>query len=316
MNIRKISYCLLLSAAFISLTIITAGCWDKDEPEEVALVIMVAFDADEEDGLIKIAAQVANPLGAAEAEEDGGAGKDPTWTVEAKGHSTYEAIQNLELKSTRVLDWGHLEVLVISEAMAEKGLRPILDYFDREHQARLITRPMVVRGEVTKLMEMEFPMEPVGGLGVSKYLLQTQEGRSVSTGIDSMRLMFQKLSNPGKDLALPLGKMVVEEEGEGEEEEQMKGTIEFTGGAVFRKDKLAGSMDEREARGMMWITGEVARATLVVPCPGCEEASITLEVFQSETELEPKITESKPRFELQVRAESRIQDFACPEAPV
>jgi len=111
-------------------------------------------------------------------------------------------------------------------------------------------------------------MEPVGGLGVSKYLLQTQEERSVSTGIDSMRLMFQKLSNPGKDLALPLGKLVVEE-GEGGKEDLVPGIIEFTGGAVFRKDKLAGSMDEREARGIMWITGEVARATLVVPCPGC-----------------------------------------------
>ena len=144
MNTKKNLYRLALLAALMCLTVIIPGCWDKDEPDEVVLVMMVAFDVDEEGELIKVAAQVANPLGAAEAEEEGGADKGPTWTEVARGHSTYEAVQNLELKSTRQMEWAHLEVLIVSEAMAKRGLRPILDYFDREHEARLITRPLVV----------------------------------------------------------------------------------------------------------------------------------------------------------------------------
>jgi len=340
--LKNILISLLLLAILLPLAAFVPGCWDKDEPDEVAMVIMAAFDIDEESGLKRIAVQIANPLGAAGQEEGNGEGpeKGPTWALDATGHSAYEAIQNLELVSTRALDWSHLEVLVISEAMAERGIRPILDYFDRERQSRMISRPLLIKGEVMELMEMEFPLEAIGGEGLSKHMLHVQEERSVDSGLDSIRIMFQQLSRPGQELVLPLGEIVnenkrgeetepdsAEKEDNGEEGETNSGKnnpennsqepeiVQLAGSAVFRGNSLAGFLDDRQSAGYLWITGELDRATLRVSCPGCEEASVTLEVFQSEKNLEPEIRNGTPVFHLQVGAESRIQDLACPELP-
>lgn len=305
----------MLLLFLICLIIFTSGCWDREEPDEIGIVIMAAFDIDEDSGLNKVVAQVANPLAPGIVEDGGDAPyEESTWVVEATGHSTYEAIQNLELLTTRALDWSHVEVLVISEKIAEQGLRPILDFFDRERQSRLITRPLMLKGDINQLMEVQFPLEVLGGDALGKHLLHVQEERSTVSDVDSMRIMFQQLSAPGQDLVLPLGEVILEEEEE-EGEGLTPGTIDLSGSAVFRNDRLAGFIDGRESTGYLWITGQIQRATLVVKCPGCEEKLLTIEIFQTETELKPEITGYKPRFELQVRTESRIQEFACPEFP-
>ena len=45
----------------MSLVIFSPGCWDREEPDEIGIVIMAAIDIDEDSGLKKVVAQVANP---------------------------------------------------------------------------------------------------------------------------------------------------------------------------------------------------------------------------------------------------------------
>lgn len=49
----------------LCLAVVAGGCWNVREPENLVHVLGVAFDLDEETGLFKVYAQVANPIGMA-----------------------------------------------------------------------------------------------------------------------------------------------------------------------------------------------------------------------------------------------------------
>ena len=148
-------FCLVFTMLFFQ-----AGCWDRREPGFLGVVTAVAFDFDPQTDLLKVIAQVANPLGIGSGESGGqsgggGGGKNLFWVVEASGQTIYEAIKRTEQITSRKLLWSHLEAVLFSEEMAREGLLPVLDYIDRERQARLIARPFVEQGDMRQLSEAE-----------------------------------------------------------------------------------------------------------------------------------------------------------------
>ncbi len=90
----------------------------------------------------------------------------------------------------------------------------------------------------------------------------------------------------------------------------------ISGAAVFRGDRLAGFMDDRETSGYMWITNNVNDSTLTLKCPGNEEKLLSISVSESSTRLEPEIEGDDIRFKLFITAEGRIEDYTCEELPL
>jgi spore germination protein KC len=310
-------------AAVLSLILIfmilslPTGCWDRHEPDVLGIITMAAFDIDRDSGLLRVGVQLANPLAGGTAQKQQGGGvsdRSPIWVVEATGHTVFEAVKNLELLSTRKLLWTHIETMLFSEELAKRGIRPVLDFVDRERQVRLIARPFVVQGDINRLLEAEFPLEQFGGSALIKQFLSIQLELSVVPEVDSMRVLFHHLAMPGLELILPRA-VVLEKENNPPKSSKINPVL-ISGAAVFRGERLVGFLDNKETTGYLWVTGNARRAPLVLKCPGSEDELLTVEVFESKTELRPEIKGDKVRFKLFVRAEGRIQDFACPELPV
>ena len=62
----------------------TPGCWDRSDPELLAIVLAVAFDLDEKNELYQVIAQVVDPVamgGAQSGDGGGGGGGAAFWTV-------------------------------------------------------------------------------------------------------------------------------------------------------------------------------------------------------------------------------------------
>ena len=319
-------YSLVLCCLLLSL-LASAGCWDRREPSFLGVVTAVAFDYDPQTELLQVIAEVANPLGISAGEgggQNGGGGgaEMPFWVVETSGHTIYEAIKKTEQISTRKLIWSHLEVVLFSEAMAKRGLRPVLDYIDRERQARLIARPFVVQGDIRKLMGAEFPLEQLGGTALIRQLLTLRLEDAVVPEIDSLRRLFHHLSVPGVELLLPCIEVEVgKEEGGGggggdEGKTRRPGPAKISGAALFRGDKLAGFFDEKETAGYLWLTNNIRRLTMVFPPPGeggdgenKDNKFLTVEVFWAANKLQQEVQGEKVRVHLFVQAEARLQDY-------
>lgn len=315
-----------------------AGCWDRREPSLLGVVTAVAFDFDPQTGLLQVIAQVANPLGIGGGngadQSGGGGGNNPFWVVETSGHTIYEAIKKTEQVSTRKLIWSHLEAVLFSEAMAREGLRPVLDYIDRERQARLIARPFVVQGNIRQLMEAEFPLEQLGGPALIRQLITIRMEDAFTSEIDSLRRLFHHLSMPGVELILPRIEVQAERREEGGAKNGGGGgngekrgggggvktgkpnPAKISGAALFRGDKLAGFFNEKETAGYLWLTKNIRRQTMVFSCPGEVDKYLTVEVFGALTKLEPEVQGEKVRLRLSILTEGRLQDFAGQSLPL
>ncbi len=311
---NRITLVILLSF----LTLLLCGCWDRIEPDFIGLVTMVAFDLDDERGLLKVYAQLPNPAGAGQQQSNGGGGSNQamsaTWTLEASGYTVFQAIKNMELQSTRRLLFTHVEVVLFSEKLARQGIRPVLDFFEREPQVRLIARPFVVQGDLQKLMESQFPLEQFGATALSKQLASVQEEAAATSDTDSLRVMMHRLTIPGWELDLPRLIVMPEEETKkkGEEKTAKQNPVLLTGLAVFRDDKLVGFFDARETAGCMWLKGAINRHYLVLQCPNGGER-LTVEIYEMALQLVPWIDGSKVHFKASIFAEGRLQEFSCQE---
>ena len=321
---------LLLLCLLLNLLTFQAGCWDRREPGFLGVVTAAAFDLDPRTGRLQVIAQVANPLGIGTGEGGGGngggggGGKDLFWVGEADGQTIYEAIKNIEQVSSRKLLWSHLEVVLFSEEMARGGLLPVLDYIDRERQARLIARPFVVQGDVRQLLKTEFPLEQLSGPALIRQLLTIRMEDAFVPEVESLRRVFSRLAKPGMELILPRIEVQTEKDEKGSTggrgstgaKTGEPNPAKIAGGALFRGDKLVSFFNEKEIAGYLWLIKDIRRLTMVFNPPGEKDQRLTVEVFGAKIKLEPEVQGDQVRVHLTIRTKGRLQDFTGQKLPL
>lgn len=305
------------------LMLLPCGCWDRIEPDIIGLVTMIAFDLDEETGLFRVYAQLANPAGAGQQQDGGGGGgsgdgeRAATWSLEAAGHTIFQAVRGLEILSTRRLLFSHVEAVLFSEALARRGIRPVIDFLERDPQVRLIARPFVVQGDLQKLMQVQFPLEQFGSTALSKQYVSVREEIAYAPETDSLRVMLHHLTMPGLELELP--RIIVQKEAAADGENgaaARPNPVILSGMAAFRGDRLAGFFNGKETAGHMWLRSEVNRHYLVLQCPDHEDGLLSVEIYESSLELTPQISGDEVRFTALILVEGRIHEFSCQDFPL
>ncbi len=307
------------------------GCWNQREPQNQAIVLAIGICFDEGSELYEVCVEIAIPTALSGAEGGAGGGGDGpvSQVLSARGRTVFEALRNLEPLSPRELYWGHTELVIFSEALAWRGLAPILDFFERERNARLISRTLVAQDDLKKLLEVDLPLEDTVGLGFISQIM-TQELNSATVPVIDLRQMIMMLSQPGIEVFAPRVRMAEEQEagrgmpgegGEGEENEAGESgngqearkparVVEIKNGAAFRGDRFAGWLGVDATRGWLWITGNLNRATEMIECPDCGGA-ISVEIIHYESRIEPRVEEGKPEITVRINVDSRIQDLNC-----
>ena len=306
------------SIIIITCTLLATGCWNRREPENLAYVLGLGFDLCEKTGLYEAYAQFSNPkgAGASNQSQNQSSKSQSTWTTQARGHTPYEAIFNMVPLVPRQLSGSHVAIVVISEKLAKQGIGPILDLFERERALRITTRPLVVKGEVGKLLTAELPLEEINSLGISRGASMCRVQRSI-VPINYLVDVINHLAEPGKEamiarLEVLNTKETLEEESEGDQD-SVAAPVKLAGGAVFRNDRLVGEMNEREIRGWSWITNRVGRAVLVLELPeGAEGEYMTVVISQANSKLKTVVDGNHVSYRLRLYVDGRIEDQTGP----
>ncbi len=315
---------LLLLITLIAATLLP-GCWNRREPENLGLVLAVAFDFDQARELYQIIVQIADPVAMGE-EEAGGGGESPFWVISAFGQTPFEAMKNLGASSSRELFWAHSNVLLLSERLARRGIGDILDLFERERQLRLTTKTAIVEGDMRKLMEADYPLEETGARGLDRQMVTVQFESAIFK--DQVLLeVYNILPQPG--LELFGGKIeVLLDEGQGEEaggaddngddtnDPEMSDPIQqaparTAGGVLFKGERMLGWATVEQTQGWMLAMGRGGRFVFVIECPGHPGEFLSVEVFTHKGSITPVPAGDAIRIEVLVEAQGRIQDFGC-----
>ena len=105
----------------ILLLFILTGCWNYNELNNSAIITGIAIDY--ENDSYKVTVLFSNNE------------NNTSLSLSENGNTIYEAIKKIGLMSPKKLTISHLSVVIISEEVAKKGIRPILDYLLREPES-------------------------------------------------------------------------------------------------------------------------------------------------------------------------------------
>lgn len=306
---------LLVLALFLPLL---TGCWDRLEIEERANILGIAIDLAKNvkgegtesevnhlnhifpkpnRGLIKITAQIAVPGRIPLGPESGSSGtQKPVWVLSTVGHTLQDAILNLQQEVADRLFFGHLRVIIISDALAKKGMGDLSDYLRRNPEVRRTAWMIVSDGEASKVMESSPQLERIPTL----YLSAMME-HAVSLGKfprDFLGIFWSSYSKKGMDPYLPMVRIKRNE------------NVEISGLAYFVDDRMVGMLQPLEIGFYMAAMGiKQGGYAAFTPIPG-QNASVLARSRYRNAQSEVVLSAGQPKVILRIHVEVDVVEKA------
>jgi len=316
----------ILCILFLAFPLIS-GCWDRLELEDRAVVLGISIDdagpeaekqEDEishlrgkfpapKDEMIRIAMQIALPgripLGPGES-GGGGAGKDSqqsVWVIDVVGHSIDDAIMNLDQQISGRLFFGHLRVIVVSEAVAKRGLQNLNDYLRRNAEVRRMAWMMISKGPAIQLMKASPKLERVPSL----YLMSTLD-EAIKTGklpTDYVGMFWSNSSKKGQEGFLPYVQLIREQ------------NVEIKGLAFFKNDKMVGVTQPIEIAGYMGIKG-ISRSGYRGMVQLDDDGTATLYAIHRKSIIRAQIKNGHPHITVSIMIELNLEEKLTEQTPI
>ncbi|MDN5361838.1 MAG: spore germination protein [Moorella sp. (in: firmicutes)] len=305
----------------ILLAGVLAGCWDRREINELAIVASAAVDL-EPDGTRVITAELYQPPGGG-GQEGGGVTVGPqrqALLATGRGPNFFEAIRELALKVPLRVYWAHDNAIIVGEDLARQGLREVLDFWDRNHELRRGTMILIARGRAEEVItRVQGGLQQTLGqeiTGLNKWVKVNG-----STRIPTTHEIFGELSGGAANTVLPV--ITVSPQAmpprtttpkAGDQRQQAlpleADTARLEGMAFFQHDKLMGWLDPRQSRGLAWTQGWVARGGLEVKCPQDQEKAV-VETMSTEHQVGITIQGGQLRGQIKVKVTGNLTEQGC-----
>lgn len=315
MTVCRLSKTASLLLVFLLTIPMLTGCWDRQEIEERAVVLGIGIDtadpeekkADEEishlkgqihasdTGMVKVTVQIAVPgripLGPGES-GGGGGGKRTVWVVDAVGFTIDDAVNALQQRVSPPLFFGHLRIIVVSEAVARLSMQNLNDYFRRNPEVRRLNWMFICKQEASDIMFASPQLERVPSL----YLMTTMD-QAVKMGRfpnDFLGVFWNASSSKGREGFLPYVELKKEQ------------NIQISGMAYFRGEKLVGISKPIEVPLYMGITGlSLAGGQSFVRVPGTRDYFM-YQVRSRKSTKKVRILNGKPVMNVTISLEGNL----------
>jgi spore germination protein KC len=257
------------------------------ELNDVALIRGIGLDQ-KEDNRIEVTAEIAIPQIQSGSEGGGGSGGGGQTLIRTgQGVTIADALEQLTKRIPRKVFWGHSEVIVIGEKLAQEGIRDQIDFFIRHPEPRLRSYVFITKGNAKDVIALQPPLEKSSSevlreLAISEVLMNV-------TLIELIQML------KGDVAALPMIGQLPPEEGQ----DPLQTIAYINRTAVFKQDKMMGSIDDQVTRGVLWLRDEIKEANITVK-PEEANGYIAMTLIRANTELIPKIKDGK--WEMTVKA--------------
>ncbi|PYE50794.1 Ger(x)C family spore germination protein [Paenibacillus barcinonensis] len=287
-------------AAILLCSSLLAGCWDREEINDIAFVIGIAVDKEGDD--YRSSLQIALPgQSGASGSEGGGGGTsgDKPWFILSNTADTLRGTSLEGQKSlSRKIYYAHRRTILIGEELAREGVAPMLDLFTRYPLNRLSALPVVTRGEAYKVIDTDAPIEKFPSEMVRELcFLNMRNPRSLKTFIDS-------ILSDGVDPFLPIASV---SDSVPKDWKDSKTNIKLDGLAIFKKDKLVGMMDKAPADALILAMGEANEPEVLIKAPR-GEGDLFIKLNENNSSLHPKIVNGKVSVTIRLYAKGVIVD--------
>ncbi|MBP2650982.1 MAG: gerBC 2 [Firmicutes bacterium] len=310
---------IILFALYIFLAITVSGCWDYIEYEDMAQLIGMGIDYDNESQEITVTVQYASVV-KQKGEQAGSAKLTPNGIVHSATDKTIAgAITKLQEVINKKLFYGYLKVLVIGEDAAKYQLMEIMDLLDRS--PAFTTMLLVFSADKA---ENVIKTVATGGTTASGYEMHNLIHSGPNTGASfpvTTNEFLQMLAISGIEATAP---RVINVEGKQDDKEgkggsqgnirfdgEQRGDFRMAGLAAFKGGQFVGWLDQKETLGFGWITGkklEIYKASEPRSNVGIGDAKI-YRVNEAETDLRAGLDNGNPVIDVDVKVTANIRKY-------
>lgn len=302
--------CLQLILSFAVLLPLLTGCWDRQELNELG--IMLGLGVDKDGDMIKVSAQVVVPN---EVSSKSGGGKGtPVTQYQASAPTLFEAIQKLTESSPRRIFMAHIRVMVIGEEYARKvGIYDITEALMREPTVRPDYYVMVARNTTaSKVLDVLTPLENLPAEKMFNSLDVSTKTWSPTTTVTGDQLMEYILA-PGIQPVITGVEVVGEVDKSGSQANiatiKAPASLNSTGLSVFKGDKLVGWLTEDESKGYNYIRNNVVSTISHLACR--KDGYVTFKALRTTTKRKAKVVAGRPVIDIKIKNVSSIGAVEC-----
>ena len=199
MQLRKrIALLCLVVCCAVGLT----GCWDKKEFNKISMVSAMAVDKEKDDYILTV--QIMMPKNLQEGGEN-----SPTWTLKGRGPTLQAAVDDLNDRSPRKMNWGHMNVVILGESALKEDIHKSLDFFVRGQEFRRRNYFLAAQGSAGDILEAAPELAELNTFYLYS-LIEDQEAR-VDHSMVTLNDLLIGLYTEGRDLFLPRVRLVDKE---------------------------------------------------------------------------------------------------------
>ncbi|SDH87555.1 Ger(x)C family spore germination protein [Alteribacillus bidgolensis] len=274
------------------------GCWDQREVNDLLYVVAVGVDKPEEvteTEQVEVTIQFVIPSNVSGDQSGGMGGGGGQKAVEQRtltGETIVDAMSKLQQETSRQIFWGHSEVIVFGDSIAKKNLHEHIDFFARYPEPRLQSRVFIVNGKARELLDVQLLLESIPSEKL-KDLSSLQVMQDVT-----LKDFLQMLSENHRGASAPLVKKEITETGDEK--------LALNGTAIFKNNKMVGSINPEITRGLLWVLDEIDLATVTIQ-PN-EEGKISFNLIRSRTTLQPAIENGKWKMTVNIQTDDDVAE--------
>ena len=287
MNKKKLYLLILL----LSLLILT-GCWNYRELEQLALLAGVAIDKDERMGL-QLTTEIITIEGGAQETK-----LKPAYITIA-GKTFFDSARRAITLDGRKLFWSHAKVIVLSQSVATNGLEKVLDFLNRDAEAREDIWVVLSKEATAKEILMSDPsLESITSFQIDQ-TMRAQSAIPIYPNIELYRLL-ESLGQDYESGILPTVKLV---------DREGKKVPKVTGTALFDRSRLAGFIDELETFHLLFARGEIKGGVYPLLDVDGKGTDVSLEIFKSRTKVQPLIQDGVLTMKVTIMIDADIGEI-------
>ena len=297
----------------LSILLLT-GCWNYRELEDLLIVSALGIDSNE-DGF-DISVEVINDKMVSGGEQSGGSSSEETPIVvySSKAKTIREAIDKIILESPKRLYLGHMNLLVISEDIAKKGINEFLDYFMRDTEIRKTFFTTVVKNaKASDVLKILQPIENITAVSIQSSLeiANVYYGEfSNQTLEEIVRCLFTTGRNPTIAAIEVTGDVKKGSKNDNVSTTSPKTSIKVKGTTVFKGDKLVGYLNEKEAIYYAVVRDKIDTISLSFPCDKKDNyANIIIDGVKGK--LKATVDKDEPKIAIDIAGNAAITEFNC-----
>lgn len=242
-----------LILALATTAMFLTGCWDNKEIDKLSIISGTAVDVSDVPGMIDITLEIANIQENSPNSSQNESGQTAFTMLKATSETVLGGILQIDQNSNRETMPKHNRMRLFGSALCEQGLKPYIDIYMRDQQARLEVPMLVVDGSARAAISAKVAEEELCGMflaGMIEDLSQVSAAYRIRL-IDLMKTLLTGTTSA----VIPLVKLF----SEGEKQE-----INMIGMAVFKDDRMVGRLSNDEGLGYIWSLGDVKRSNAVL----------------------------------------------------